>query len=517
MRIDDTHVGLWPPLRLTGVGLDLPGNWRLSAKGVEVRWLGRTRLDVTDARLQGPAGLTIAAASSAWNVAGLGSGDLRIALIADPTPHQHRLVLRRMVEPGTIAWTVEASDAPIGRLLDVRRYDRPLLDGGTMSGVLKLARTHEAVGFDVNVAARAARLPALASEEAEQEPLGRPTALTAQVAGSWSRDEGKLDVPRWRATVEGAALSGSIALRDLKSDPSVDLSLDVERMDFARLLRTSGLDAPEALGPESTTRSEGDLGSASLAARAQGRIAEPASFTVSQKIDFTPPTRIPQAIQRLRGPFVHKMGQEPGPVRTIDVSPSSPDFIPLSEVPPLFLRTLLIAEDAGFYSHPGIDLREMPAAILTDWARGRAARGASTITQQLAKNLFLSREKHLGRKLQELSVTLLLESALGKGRILEIYVNVIEWGPDLYGLKPAARAYFGREPKDLTPAQMAFLVSLIPAPVKYQSSFAHGTPGPGLRQLVDALLAKLRSVEALSEEDYQAALAESIVVQGRER
>src|SRR5439155_4310938 len=129
---------------------------------------------------------------------------------------------------------------------------------------------------------------------------------------------------------------------------------------------------------------------------------------------------------------------------------------------PLFLHALLLGEDAGFYGHPGIDLRELPTALLADWARGGAARGASTITQQLAKNLFLSNEKQLGRKLQELSLTLLLESSLGKNRILEIYLNVIEWGPGLYGLRPAARAYFGREPRDLTPAQIAFLVSLIP-------------------------------------------------------
>jgi membrane peptidoglycan carboxypeptidase len=199
-------------------------------------------------------------------------------------------------------------------------------------------------------------------------------------------------------------------------------------------------------------------------------------------------------------------------VRSIEVSPASPDFIPLAVVPPLFVRALLLAEDAGFYGHPGFDLREMPAAILTDIDRGGAARGASTITQQLAKNLFLSPEKALGRKLQELSCALLLEAALGKNRILEIYLNVIEWGPDLYGLRPAARTYFDREPGELTPAQVAFLVSLIPGPVKYQVSFAHGTLGPGMRQLVDALLAKLRSVDALTEEDYRAALAEEIVV-----
>jgi len=236
---------------------------------------------------------------------------------------------------------------------------------------------------------------------------------------------------------------------------------------------------------------------------------------VTQKLDFKPPRHVPPAIVRLRGDFVHEVALDSGGSRVIEVSPSSPDFIPLADVPPLFLRALLLAEDAGFYGHPGIDLREVPAALITDWARGGAARGASTITQQLAKNLFLSREKHLGRKLQELSLTFLLESTLGKKRILEIYLNIIEWGPEPEETRPAARAYFDREPRELTPAQIAFLVSLIPGPVKYQRSFAHGTPGPGLRRLVDALLAKLRSVEALSEDEYRQALEEEIVVQGR--
>jgi membrane peptidoglycan carboxypeptidase len=294
----------------------------------------------------------------------------------------------------------------------------------------------------------------------------------------------------------------------------MDLSLDVERVDFARLLRTSGLDAPKSLGLPAGAGD--DLGSASLTARAQGRLSEPASFVVTQKLVFTPPPQLPRAITRLRGDFAYEVALSSGARRMIEVSPSSPDFIPLAEVPPLFLRALLLAEDAGFYGHPGIDLREVPAALITNWSRGGAARGASTITQQLAKNLFLSHEKHLGRKLQELSLTLLLESALTKSRILEIYLNVIEWGPGLHGLRPAARAYFDREPAELTPAQMAFLVSLIPGPIKYQSSFAHGTPGPGLRRLVHALLAKLRSVDALTEEEYQKALEEEIVVQGRE-
>ena len=484
-RIDDVRVGLWPPLGLTGVALEQTGRWRLEADTVEAWWPGRTRLIVSGALLHGPAGLTVAAPSTTWDVAGRARDVLRVTLGAP----EAGLRLSRTAGPDGSTWALQTHDLPMGRLLDVRRFDRPLLDGGTLRGSLTLKTSAGVDHFDLDMTACSARLPALTGDGSEPQELGEPTEVALQGAGDWRRAEGTLDVPRWHGTIAGASLSGTLTVRDLETDPIVDLALDVERVDFARLLRTSGLGPPEKLGPASTTASDDDLGSASLALHARGLLSDPMSFVVTQRLDFTPPRRMPPAIERLRRDFVLEAGLGPGPVHPIDVSPASPDFIPLAAVPPLFLRTLLLGEDAGFYTHPGIDFREVPAALLTDWARGGAARGASTITQQLAKNLFLSHEKSVGRKLQELPLTLLLESALGKDRILEIYLNVIEWGPDLFGLRPAARTYFGREPKDLTPAQTAFLVSLIPGPVKYQSSFAHGTPGPGLRQLVDALLA----------------------------
>ncbi len=138
------------------------------------------------------------------------------------------------------------------------------------------------------------------------------------------------------------------------------------------------------------------------------------------------------------------------------------------------------------------------------------ARGGSTISQQLAKNLFLSRKKSYARKLQELALTLLLESTLGKRRILEIYVNVIEWGPGVWGLRAASRHYFGKEPAQLTPREGAFLVALIPGPLKYQASFRNGSLTPRFAYLVDSLLAKLRSVDALSEEEYEAARSQEL-------
>jgi monofunctional biosynthetic peptidoglycan transglycosylase len=148
--------------------------------------------------------------------------------------------------------------------------------------------------------------------------------------------------------------------------------------------------------------------------------------------------------------------------------------------------------------------------VASDLATGTFVRGASTIPQQLAKNLFLSREKTVSRKLQELALALLLDSSLGKSRVLEIYVNVIEWGPHLYGLRPAARHYFDEDPGELSPKQMAFLVALVPGPLKYQRSFADGTPTPFLEGRMATLLAKLNSVGALSDEEYEQALADPI-------
>jgi hypothetical protein len=505
-RIGQVHVGVWPFLRLEGFDLDLKSGVRLHADTIAATWPGRLRLAVRAAALAGRAGLSVSSPATAWDVAGLRGGDLRLTLV-EP---QAGLAIRKLTGAVGSAWSVEARGLDVGRLLDVRRDAHPLLDGGIADGRVDLQASTDALRFHVDMGARGARLGTLADSTAGEPRLGDPTDVTLRFDGAWRGPKGTIEIPELHATVGGAALSGSLALRDLDTDPLIDLALGVKRLDFAQLLGTSGLAVPESL--RMTPGGGHDLGSATIDVRVRGLLTDPASLSVSQKIDFRPPRQMPPAIVRLRGDFIFSPDDGSGPHRPIDVSPASPDFIALRDVPPLFVRTLLLAEDTGFYGHRGIDLRELPTALLTNWSRGGAARGASTITQQLAKNLFLSRDKQLGRKLQELAITFLLESALGKDRILEIYLNIIEWGPGLRGLRPAARTYFGREPSALTPAETAFLVAIIPGPIKYQSSFAHGTPGPGLRSLIEELLAKLRSVDAIDEEEYRRSLGEPIVV-----
>jgi hypothetical protein len=507
-RIGRVHIGIWPLLRLEEFDLDLRSGLRVHADMIAATWPGRLRLAVRGAALRGPAGIGVSAPATAWDTAGVFSDDLGLALVEPQTG----LSIHKLATPVGGAWNIEVRGLDVGRLLDVRRDGHPLLDGGIEDGRLDFQFSTDALRFHVGLAARGARLAALSDHTDDEIQLGDPADVTLRFDGTWRRAGGVFEIPEIHGTLAGADLSGSIALRDLDTDPVVDVALGVQHLDFAQLLGASGVGVPESLG---VAPGDGrDLGSVSIDVRVRGRPADPASLSVSPKVDFKPPREMPPAILRLRGDFIFGSQDGSGPHRPIEVSPASPDFIALRDVPPLFVRTLLLSEDAGFYGHRGIDLHELPTALLTDWSRGGAARGASTITQQLAKNLFLSRDKQLGRKLQELAITFLLESALGKDRILEIYLNIIEWGPDLRGLRPAARSYFGREPQALTPAEMAFLVAIIPGPIKYQSSFAHGTPGPGLRSLIDDLLAKLRSVNAIGEEEYRRALDEPIVVAG---
>jgi monofunctional biosynthetic peptidoglycan transglycosylase len=127
-------------------------------------------------------------------------------------------------------------------------------------------------------------------------------------------------------------------------------------------------------------------------------------------------------------------------------------------------RAVLVAEDDGFWQHEGVDLEQLQESFETDWARGRFVRGGSTITQQLAKNLYLSPSKNPLRKLRELIIARRLEAELKKARILELYLNVIEWGDGVYGVEAASRTYFHVSSAELGPEQSALLAAAIVNP-----------------------------------------------------
>lgn len=165
-------------------------------------------------------------------------------------------------------------------------------------------------------------------------------------------------------------------------------------------------------------------------------------------------------------------------------------WVPYERIGVNLKRAVLVTEDSAFWDHEGVDVEEMRKSIETNLARGEFARGGSTITQQLAKNLYLSPSKNPLRKVRELFITRRLEAELSKSRILELYLNVIEWGDGIYGAEAAARTYFGKPASALAPDEAALLAAAIANPRIL--SPAH--PTARLRQRQRMVMARMGSV-----------------------
>jgi monofunctional biosynthetic peptidoglycan transglycosylase len=141
--------------------------------------------------------------------------------------------------------------------------------------------------------------------------------------------------------------------------------------------------------------------------------------------------------------------------------------VPLSRISPALVRAAVVAEDARFYEHTGVDWAAVRGALEKDWDGRNLRHGASTITQQLAKNLYLSPRRTPLRKLREWAIARKLEGTLTKRRILELYLNVVELGPRTFGAEAAARRYFGKPAANLSDIEAATLAAVIPSPRLY--------------------------------------------------
>lgn len=188
------------------------------------------------------------------------------------------------------------------------------------------------------------------------------------------------------------------------------------------------------------------------------------------------------------------------------VGPKNRHWTPSGRIPAEMKWAVILAEDANFYKHEGFDVKAIKNAIKYDLEKRSLKRGASTITQQTAKNLFLSREKTVTRKLKEIYLAYRMEQELTKGRIIELYLNVVELGPMVYGIGHGARYYFGKSPAELTPRECAFLAAMLPGPrVAYNP---YKNLGKVLKRS-NMILKLLRKNGVLDEGEYQASLAQS--------
>ncbi|MDD2310487.1 MAG: transglycosylase domain-containing protein [Desulfuromonadaceae bacterium] len=196
------------------------------------------------------------------------------------------------------------------------------------------------------------------------------------------------------------------------------------------------------------------------------------------------------------------------------VGPKNRYWTPSGRIPSEMKWAVILAEDSNFYKHEGFDVKAIKNAIKYDLEKKSLKRGASTITQQTAKNLFLSREKSVSRKLKEIYLAYRMEQELTKGRIVELYLNVVELGPMVYGIGHGAQYYFGKPASNLTPRECAFLAAMLPGPRLAYNPYKN--LGKVLKRS-NMILRLMRQKGVLDAGEYQAALAESPNVGGMQK
>ncbi|HET7753458.1 MAG TPA: biosynthetic peptidoglycan transglycosylase, partial [Anaeromyxobacteraceae bacterium] len=371
--------------------------------------------------------------------------------------------------------------------------------GGAVSGELDaagLGRGGGTVGWDLRAYGLVVASPRLAADA-----VGPVNAV--------SRGRAVVDVQAARVNVQeaevrlgGDARAAATFSLDLRLRPrTFDLRVDAPALDWHAL--------GEALPPQLAPGGDAPpvAGTFGVELHAEGPLHDPARWALDASVDLGGLGRERERIPLL-GSFQHVAELSGGRSRSIVVGPQNPAFVAVATLPQHVVRAITTAEDASFWGHDGFDFHELQDAIAAGARRGQLGRGASTITQQVAKNLWLGRERTLARKAREALLTIALEASLPKQRILEIYLNVAEWGPGIVGLGEAARHYFDKDARDLGPKEAAFLASIIPNPVRYHVYCARGELSPAWEARVDDLLVRLWTTGVLSTAQLDAARAE---------
>jgi hypothetical protein len=222
-------------------------------------------------------------------------------------------------------------------------------------------------------------------------------------------------------------------------------------------------------------------------------------------------SRVPASlsIERFARPWVRTVVGAGGIPATLESGPGTPTWVPLYDISPHLATAVVVCEDANFWTHGGFNQKSIQDSIRDDLKAGKFVRGGSTVTMQLAKNLYLRREKTVSRKLQEAVLTVLLEQSLTKEQILELYLNVIEFAPGVYGIGPAAAHYFHSRPRDLSLAQSLYLISVLPNP-KVHHFKKDGSLSDGWTEYLRHLMEVAHKIRKIDDRELATALAEEV-------
>ncbi|HET9955795.1 MAG TPA: biosynthetic peptidoglycan transglycosylase [Polyangiaceae bacterium] len=344
------------------------------------------------------------------------------------------------------------------------------------------------------------RRPALAQQELSDIRLGwRVAGRMSASFDELTLSEGEFSVGDVRVDVAGA----------IQRDPA-PLRLDL-KAEMPLTACSALLDAlPRGMAPLLTNvRMQGTLAARGLLHfDIQKPLATNVRLDVKNqcRIAEVPPTISPR---RFRNPWTREVKGADGLPMTIESGPGSPDWTPYEDISPYLETAIIVCEDAGFFSHHGLDYRAIENSIRMNLEAGKFLRGASTVSMQLAKNLYLGREKTISRKFQEAILTQLLEQELSKHELLELYLNVIEFGPGIYGIRQASRHYFNEEPRDLSLGQALYLASILPSP-----DTQHFAPDGRVTERWSGYLRRLmqiaRKIKRISDDELRAAEGEQV-------
>lgn len=332
----------------------------------------------------------------------------------------------------------------------------------------------------------------------------------AQVTGSLAFDwaAGSLDVEDGRTVLGRIRIPFALHAGGLADRPRFALKGSVERLPAQEVVDSlpkavlASLEGMRLSGTFAATFDvdvdTGNLDAVRLDVRPD--VADVTTVSLGKAVD----------LDLLQSVFLHRIEEGDGTIVDRLIGEATPEWVPLAEVPRFLVDALTTSEDASFFKHKGFSTVGIRRSVKVNLERGGFYQGASTLSQQLVKNLFLSREKTLSRKLQEVFLTWQMEQSFPKEKILELYLNVIEWGPNIWGLREAAGHYFAKRPFELTLLEAAYLVTIIPSPRSFHKHIEEGAVPTSFERRVKFLLEEMERRKLIGGEDVAAALEQHV-------
>lgn len=410
------------------------------------------------------------------------------------------------LEKGDVA--AHLSGGPVSlALLGVKEGTKGLFDvnRGTLAGKgqLVLSAAGDALTFDGQVALRAISIK---NPRVSTEPV-RDLDLDVSARGLLD-DAGKLRVDDAQLDMKAIHLRAHGTLEETKDHFGVSLAMDVPPAACQALLEST---PPGLLPTIRAARMSGTFGANARVVfdtRAIDKLV--LDYQIDDRCRVTEVT--PElSRERFTQTFSYRTYHPDGTSFETTSGPGSTSWTNLDDISPYMIVAVLTTEDGAFYKHHGFNHAAIRSSVQANLKARRFVRGASTITMQLTKNLFLSREKTLSRKIEEVILTDYLEQAFRKDDMMELYLNIVEFGPDVYGVTQAADYYFGRRPEELNLAECLFLATLLPSPARYGKMREKGEPTEAWMKHLHTLMGIAQKNGKITQAELTEGLAQKIV------